>query len=414
LLGAEAVLRGSACTANHRWAAACAPLAAVHSLWPDPRYLAKIEDYLSDGIDCNEDGCWFEERSPNYNMVASMGLMIMADYLDRPELLQPLVRGLHFVLHTIQPNGEADTSFSHRQDRGMAGALPAFYCVARRGAQVSGDGRLTSLALLAWPQTKQHFHLMPLPFELDRHPAPMPKPAGLPEHYEKHFAQSSLVRVRDGETSLTLAADPGGHFYDTVRDQWGGPKRSEDWIHLHHGNLVIESIRLAGACMGNIQPSSLEMPEAGNYQMAGHMPGWTHNLHFRRERNDHEMVWDWTHRIQIRRHQKELELALESTCPMSLVAALQFWVRPGAFLQEGDSVTEIAAGNTIFLHGGGKVILFSNTHRLEINGLPPAVHEAPLEFRPTIPTSIAKSCGCLNLGLTLPVKLTLRLAWTRA
>jgi len=56
LRGAEAVLHGSAYTANHRWTAACAPLAAVHSLWPDSRYLAKIEDYLADGIDCDEDG----------------------------------------------------------------------------------------------------------------------------------------------------------------------------------------------------------------------------------------------------------------------------------------------------------------------------------------------------------------------
>ena len=60
---AEAVLAGSAYTANHRWTAASAPLAAAHSLWPDARYLAKIQDYLSDGIDCDADGFWYKEPS---------------------------------------------------------------------------------------------------------------------------------------------------------------------------------------------------------------------------------------------------------------------------------------------------------------------------------------------------------------
>jgi len=413
LCGAEAVLKGSACTANHRWAAACAPLAVVHSLWPDPRYLAKIEDYLSDGIDCNEDGCWYEERSPNYNMVANRGLMIMADYLDRPELFQPVLRNLRFVLHCIQPNGEADSSFSHRQDRGSAGCLPAFYCVARRGAQVSGDGQLTTLALAVWRQSKRDFHLMPLPFELDRHPAPLPGERKLPTSYQKHFVRSSLVRVRDGETSLTLAADPGGHFYDTVRDQWGGPKRSEDWIHLQYGDLVIESIHLAGAGMGNIQPSSLELPAPGQYQMEGFMPGWTHTLHFRPGNRRHPMVWNWSHRIQISRRRQQLELEIESANQSSLVASLRFWVRPGAFLQQGDSVREIEAGKTISLAGEGTAVLFSKTHRMEISGMPPAAHEAPLNMKSSIPSAISEQCGCLSLGLLFPVKIKLRFTWMR-
>ncbi len=149
LRGAEAILNGSAYTANHRWAAACAPLAAVHSLWPDSRYLAKIEDYLADGIDCDEDGCWYEERSPNYNMVANNGLAIMADCLGRAELFDPVVRNLHLMLHCLQPNGEIDSSFSHRQDR----AAPHYgvsYSIARRCALITGDGRFTTFAIIAW------------------------------------------------------------------------------------------------------------------------------------------------------------------------------------------------------------------------------------------------------------------------
>ena len=118
---AEAVVAGSAFTANHRWTAASAPLAAAYKLFPDPRYLQKIESYLIDGIDCDQAGLWYEERSPNYNVVANAGIIYLADNLKRPELMDHVVRNFNFTLHTLQPNGEIDTSFSHRQDRAVPG-----------------------------------------------------------------------------------------------------------------------------------------------------------------------------------------------------------------------------------------------------------------------------------------------------
>ena len=225
---AQAVLAGSAYTANHRWAAACAPLAAVHSLWPDERYLAMVNDYLADGIDCDADGCWYEERSPGYNMVADHGLMAMADYLGRPELLQHVVQNLTFLLYQLNPNGEVDTTFSHRQDRAQANRPPCTYGVARRVAQLTGDGRFTTLAMAALQRTASlPYELMPLPFELANHPGPLPPPRPVPTTYEKFYPTRELARWRCGERALTLSADAGRHFFDGVLDQWGGrtPKR---------------------------------------------------------------------------------------------------------------------------------------------------------------------------------------------
>ena len=144
----EAVLAGAAYTANHRWTAAAAPLAAAYTLWPDERYIKKIDDYLSDGFDCDEDGFWYEERSPNYNTVANEGVIV---YRRLPQTSlscwQPFLRNFQFLLKMVQPNGEIDSSFSHRQDRNAADRPICNYRTARRAAQLTGDGRYTTLAI---------------------------------------------------------------------------------------------------------------------------------------------------------------------------------------------------------------------------------------------------------------------------
>jgi len=427
LRGAEAVLHGSAYTANHRWTAACAPLAAVHSLWPDSRYLAKIEDYLADGIDCDEDGCWYEERSPIYNMVANLGLMIMADCLGRTELLDPVLRSMRLTLLSIQPNGEIDSSFSHRQDRG-APIHAISYPIARRCALITGDGRFTALALAAWERSASELKALAedkstatkslgrqsgdsyLLFEIDRHPEQMPTPQALPDSYEKHIPRISVIRRRNKDTSLTLAADAGGHFYDTVLDQWGGPKRSDDWFHLFHHDIVIQTIHLAGAGMANIQPNTLHETPPGCYELQGFMPGWIHTLHFRPGRASLQIDWNWSHKIVVTPEAKEIGIRLDSNSDVSLIASFRFYIRPGVTVQEqGLPLRQIIAGETISLGGGRPLILKSASHSMEIHGLPPASHQAPIQHKQPIPSRIPRICGCLSLGLLFPVTLDFRI-----
>ena len=189
--GGEAVLAGHAYTANHRWTAASAPLAALHTLWPDERYIEKIEDYLADGIDVNSEGLWEFERSPNYNMVASLGLLAMANALNRPELLDPVVLNARLLLGFIQPNGECDSSFSHRQDRHAPGQRPFSYAVLRRVAQLTGDGRFTTLLDRQLDEPSRiDFGFVPLLTEISAHSAALPEPQPLDEDYEAFLPES--------------------------------------------------------------------------------------------------------------------------------------------------------------------------------------------------------------------------------
>ena len=408
LKGADAVVRGEAYTANHRWAAAAAPLASVHALWPAQCYLDKIESYLADGIDCDADGCWYEERSPNYNTVANHGLIIMADCLGRPEFLAPVVRSLDFVLHCLQPNGEADATFSFRQDRGIANALPSTYLVARRVAQLTGDGRITTLAQQVW-QGAEQFELMPLLFEMEAHPEPLPAPLPLPERYERFFPSIGLIRYREGETALSISADKGGHFFDTVRDGWGGPKRSDDWFHLQHGDVVIQSIHLGGANMCNVQPTDIAPRLPGGCSFDCFLPGWTGILHFRPGSPQVDMRWDWENHIEVSWGNDAVDLQLHSDSPESLAATLTFWLRPGVTVTEGETRQQIEAGQTTMLRGGLPLTIASATHSIEIQGLPPAAHRWNTQRTQAIPTTIPRTCGAIGLGMVFPIDLRLQM-----
>lgn len=409
LLGAEAVLQGSAHTANHRWAAVCGPLAVLNKLWPDPRYLRKIDSYLEDGIDCDADGCWYFERSPHYFSVANQGLLMIADNLGNSAFYEPIVRNLEFIIHTLQPNGEADTSFSHRQDRGSRNSPPCSYGVVRRMAQRTGDGRFAELAERIWKLGRLTDELIPLPFQIDRHDVNLPAPASLPDRYEKFFQGINIARIRESQTSLTLSSDADEHFFSSVRDQWGGPKRSDDWFHLHHGDTVIQSMHLAGVGMTNIQPETLVQESPRHYRLTGFMWGWLHPLHFRPRRPVVEMPFDWSHEISVHWDNSTFAITLKASSPHCLAAILRFWIRTPIIVEENKVSRPLNAGQEIWREGEGDVLLTGAKNALRISGLPRSQHRFP--FRPTepIPSRMQEHCGCLSIGLTFPVDLNFRI-----
>lgn len=410
--GGEALLTGSAFTANHRWAAVAAPLACLNLIRPDRRYERLIESLLAQGVDVNADGCWEHERSPNYNNVAGQGMLVLADTLGREDLLKPLLAHGEFALHSLQPNGEMDSTISHRQDRAQPGCVSLSYGFARRLALITGDGRFSAMARHAWrEQPGPEGELVPLLLQLDAHPGPLPAERAVPDRYEVVFAQTGQVRIRTPRTAVGFAWDRGGHFFDTVRDRWGGAKRSDDWFHLHHGGVVIESFVLAGAGMLNMQPSDLRRIGPGRYELFADQPGWEHTLHFMPGSPRTEVVWGWRSRIEAQVDADAVSLEVESSAARSLVAALHMHVRPGVRCIQGNGDPRILrAGERLNLGGGGPLRLEAEDgSAITVSGLPAAAHRSSVFFPSGVPSSIAASCATLSLGLLFPVSLKLRM-----
>lgn len=130
---APALREGGVHTPNHRWELAAA-LAQSGTLLTDPALLQRARAWLDEGIDVDDDGL-YSERSPNYAAhVSNPALTILADLLDRPDLLAIVHRNLHAHLDLTDDTGSVETLHSRRQDQWTPFPLGAFLAQLRRAA----------------------------------------------------------------------------------------------------------------------------------------------------------------------------------------------------------------------------------------------------------------------------------------
>lgn len=143
-----ALLAGGVHTPNHRWEL-CAALARLHRSFPDGRYLRRIEQWLSEAIDIDDEGL-YSERSPNYAAhVSNPSLLLLADVLGRPDLRGAVERNLATTLDLIRPDGTVETVQSRRQDQNHQFPLARYLYCYRLLAIRSGRGDFSRAARLA-------------------------------------------------------------------------------------------------------------------------------------------------------------------------------------------------------------------------------------------------------------------------
>lgn len=235
LRAGEALVAGGIHTPNHRWVVSAA-LTKLNRLWPDARYVARIDQWLAEHIDMDRDGQYNERSTLIYSPLTNRLLITIASGLNRPELLAYVRKNLAMTLYYLHPNGELVTEASGRQDKALVGTPEGYYYAYRYMALQDKNGEMAAMCQLIektiLPKAVYYLdYLLDDPSLWRELPAPKP----LPTDYVRAYPQSGVVRIRRGGWDSTiLSANPV-------------------WLTLHKGNAVLQGIRLAASFFGKGQ-----------------------------------------------------------------------------------------------------------------------------------------------------------------
>jgi len=257
LAGAARALRlGGIHTPNHRWEV-CAALSLLHSLYPDERLVARIDNWLGEGVDLDGDGQFTERSTTIYSPVVDRAFLIMAVLLHRPKLLEVVRRNLEMTLFYLHADGEVATEGSRRQDQFQRGTLSGYYLPYRHLALLDKNKRFAAATRLIEAKSGNglagylsHFMIHPELREA------LPEDAPLPDDFARFFSHSELVRIRRGPVSATILANNA-----TI-------------LSFHKGGAALEALRIASAFFGKGQFVSPSLEGNGNeYILSQHLEG---------------------------------------------------------------------------------------------------------------------------------------------
>jgi len=242
----EAFIVGGIHTPNHRWVVSMA-LARLNELFPNKKYVKRIDEWLREGIDIDADGQYEERSTYIYTPLTNRCLVTMAKLLNRPELLEPVRKNLDMTLYYVHPNGEIATEASGRQDQFRVGFMEHYYVPLRYMALKDKNGQFANL-LTPIEKTVPEKLLSYLVYllEVPVYEKELPEPEKLPDNYTKEFPHSNLVRIRRENIDATVLA------------------KNPTFFTLSKGKAVLASIRLASAFFGRGQFKSEKVERVGD------------------------------------------------------------------------------------------------------------------------------------------------------
>lgn len=237
--------QGGIHTPNHRWVV-CAALAQLHELYPQKAYLNRINAWLAEGIDLDEEGQYIERSTAIYNGVVNHAFTVMALKLGRPELLEPVRANLNAMAYLVRANGDVVTEISERQDAGQRGTMRQHWFALRYLAIRDCNGQYASMLA---PLEPAHIELAAL-MEYPEMQQALPEPEPLPDNFRRVYPLSGVTLIRNGRTSATL-------FHG----------RRTRKIQVHHGAAVINGFRFASAFFGKGEfvPDTVDLRDDGIY-----------------------------------------------------------------------------------------------------------------------------------------------------
>ncbi|GJM27842.1 MAG: hypothetical protein DHS20C17_04770 [Cyclobacteriaceae bacterium] len=231
----NALTIGGIHTPNHRWVV-CMALAHINTLFPDEKYVKRVNQWLSEGIDIDPDGQYTEKSTTVYSPLVDRCLITVARLLEKPELLEPVRKNLEMTLYYIRPNFQVSTEASGRQDQYRIGTIAPYYYPYRYMALQDGNSRFAYIAnYLESEQLNQISNSLIYLLQDGQLGNELPEEEPFNTNYVKYFKHSELVRIRRGHRDASILANNSLIF------------------SYFKGNAALTGVRLASAFFGKGQ-----------------------------------------------------------------------------------------------------------------------------------------------------------------
>lgn len=272
------LVTGGIHTPNHRWELSAA-LARIDRVDPNPKYRARIDDWLGEAIDIDADGI-YSERSPNYaSEVSNPSLLELARLPGLAGLRQYVRHSLEATIVLSEPTfGDVETILSRRQDQDQRRqTLHTYYLQFRELALADGNSRFAGIA--RWIEQHEGDKLGAVLGDFIERPELMQALPTTEEPFadvSRLFAPVRLVRQRRGPMTASFYAGSDwfrangerSEFYNRVGSGLAtNPTLARLWKH----GIVLDAVRLFPDFfnMGPFRPATIAMAPDGTVEMAG-------------------------------------------------------------------------------------------------------------------------------------------------
>lgn len=331
LKAGDALSVGGIHTPNHRWVVSAA-LAWIHSFFPNPKYVNRVEQWLAEKIDIDPDGQYNERSTAVYTPITNRCLLDIARKLKIDSLYDVVRRNLDLTFYFVHSNGEIATESSNRQDKYLRSNMSRYYHAYNYMALHDESTRYSGMVdYIASTVPDSHLHYMlPIFMEDPAQLRDLPPPAPLPDRYHKYFKHSDMVRIREGEVDMSIITDNSTFFT------------------FFKGQAALEAVRLSAAFFGKGQftAQTLEETDEG-YVLSSTISGpyyqplakekipddtdaWSKVPRSEREQSEVQVL---NTRIYVKQAGGKATIKVSVDGPENLPVTLELALRPGGSLQ---------------------------------------------------------------------------------